>query len=225
MQKVIEPLGFLIYMTLLLYMGIYIYRNHYGTKVHMVFGSMAITLAIAESIYFIPRIYGLITTGLEENLLLLGWGRIGHLLVITLFFSMFIDLKKESFGIKKKIPLDKLLYGLLIFRVAIGLLPQNQYFQLEGNRTFLLLRTVPLIVYLLIIALVIVLYSLKKGEKDMVAIAIMLIPLGFLVNPNFVKVSNYSELAIKAVIRCLLLLGIVFIGFKEVRKSNELKRF
>ena len=30
----------------------------------MVFGSMAITLAIAESIYFIPRIYGLITTGL-----------------------------------------------------------------------------------------------------------------------------------------------------------------
>lgn len=225
MQKVIEPLGFLIYITVLLYMGIYIYRNHNCKKVHMVFGTMAITLAIGESIYFIPRIYGLITTGLEDNLLLLGWGRIGHLIVITLFFSMLIDLKKEVFGIRKKIPLDKLLYGLLIFRVAIGILPQNQHFQLEPDRIFLLLRTIPLVVYLVVIALVMVLYSLNKGTKEMIIISIMLIPLGFLVDPNLVKASSYLELVIKVVIRSLLLLGIIFIGFRDVRKSNELSRF
>lgn len=225
LQKILEPLGFLVYIVILLYMGIYIYRNHNGNRVHMAFGSLGMTLAIGESIYFIPRIYALITTGFEENLTLLGWGRIGHLIVMTLFFSMLIDLNKECFGLRKKVPLDKVLYGLLVFRVVIGVFPQNGHFQLQPDRTFLLLRTIPLIAYLIIVAIVIIICSWNRGTPGMPLLAFMLIPLGFIVEPEFIGNSSYVMLAIKSVIRALLLLGIVFIGFREVRKANELSRF
>ena len=225
LQKILEPLGFLIYIVILLYMGIYIYRNHSGNRVHIAFGSLAITLAIAEGIYFIPRIYALITTGLEENLRLLGWGRIGHLIVMTLFFSMLIDLNKECFGLRRKVPLDKLLYGLLVFRVIIGIFPQNGHFQLQPDRTFLLLRTIPLIAYLIIVAIVMIICSWNRGATGMPLIAVMLVPLGFIVELELIENSSYIILAIKSVIRAMLLLGIVFIGFKQVRKANELSRF
>jgi len=225
LQKIIEPLGFLVYMVILIYMGIYIYRNHNGNRVHMAFGSLAITLAIGESIYLIPRIYALITTGLEENLMLLGWGRIGHLVVMTLFFSMLIDLNKECFGLRRKVPLDKLLYGLLVFRVVIGVFPQNGHFQLEPNRTFLLIRTIPLIAYLIIVAIVIIICSWNRGVRGMPLLAMMLVPLGFTVEPELIENSSYIMLLMKSVVRGLLLLGIVFIGYKEVRKANELSRY
>ncbi len=225
LQKIIEPLGFLIYLVIIIYMGVYIYRNHNENRVHMAFGSMALTLAIGEMLYLIPRIYSLITTGLEDNLRLLGWGRIGHMIVLTLFFSMLIDLSKECFRLRKKVPLDKLLYGLLIFRVVIGIFPQNAHFQLEPDRTFLMLRTVPLIVYLVIVALVVILCSWNKRSKGMMLLAIILVPLGFVIEPEFIQTSSYLELAIKSVIRALLLLLILFIGFKQVRNANELSRF
>ncbi|MGM0396952.1 MAG: hypothetical protein ACQEP4_07840 [Bacillota bacterium] len=225
MQKVIEPLGFLIYIILLLYMGVYIYRNHKCNKVHMIFGSMALTLAIGEALYIIPRTYALLTTGLEDNLTLLGWGRIGHMIVITLFFSMLIDLKRESFELRKKVPLDKFLYGLLLFRVVLGIFPQNGHFQLEPDRTFLILRTIPLIAYLGIIALVIITLSIKRGNMNMTLLALVLLPIGVLVEPEFIQTTAYWQLIIKAALRGLLLLGIVFIGFKDVRRANELSRF
>ena len=225
LQKILEPLGFLVYIVILLYMGIYIYRNHNGNRVHMAFASLAMTLAIGESIYFVSRIYALITTGLEDNLKLLGWGRIGHLIVMTLFFSMLIDLNKECFGLRKRVPLDKLLYGLLIFRVVIGIFPQNGHFQLQPDRTFLMLRTVPLIAYLAIVAVVIIICSWKRGASGMPLLAVILVPLGFIVEPDLIENSSYLWLVIKSVIRSLLLLGIVFIGYKEVRKANELSRF
>lgn len=225
MQKILEPLGFLVYIAILIYMGIYIYRNHNGNKVHMAFGSLAVTLAIGESIYFLPRIYALITTGLEDNINLIGWGRLGHLIVMTLFFSMLIDLNKECFGLRKKVPLDKLLYGLLVFRVVIGIFPQNGHFQLQPDRTFLFLRTVPLVAYLVVVAIVIIICSWKKGSNGMPLLAIMLLPLGLVIEPELFESSSYLVLVAKSALRALLLLGIVFIGFKQVRKANELSRY
>jgi hypothetical protein len=144
---------------------------------------------------------------------------------MTLFFSMLIDLNKECFGLRRKVPLDKLLYGLLVFRVIIGIFPQNGHFQLQPDRTFLLLRTIPLIAYLIIVAIVMIICSWNRGATGMPLIAVMLVPLGFIVELELIENSSYIMLAIKSVIRAMLLLGIVFIGFKQVRKANELSRF
>lgn len=213
------------YLSLILYMGIYIYRNHNCNKVHMAYGSMGLTLAIAEVLYIIPRTYAILTTGLEDNLFILGWGRIGHMVAMTIFFSMLVDLNKECFGLRKKVPLDKLLYGLLVFRVVIGIFPQNGHFQLEPDRTFILIRTIPLMVYLLVVAMVMVTCSISGKGKGRIPFSILIVMTGFLVEPELFQSQSYWQLVLKVALRGLLFLAIIFTGFREVRKANELSRF
>jgi hypothetical protein len=225
MVKLLEAAGFALYLITILYIGTYISRNNTGNKSHLVFGYLAFILAMAESLYFIPRLYGLLTDGLENHLRILGFGRIGQMLILTLFFLMLTDLVKVRFNLKRKLPMDKLLLALLLFRAVIGLFPQNQWFQLVPDSTFIFLRYIPLVLYVLFLTMTILAHSLKKNDPSFVVISILLLILLMFVEPSIWSIEKIWLTYIMASARGILFVTILFIGFREVRKDNELSRY
>ena len=225
MIKFMEITGSLIYIALIVYMGLYINVKSKGESDQTFFSLMAIVLAISESAYIIPRIYSVLTTGIENKLRLLGWAKIAQFLGLSLFFIMFIHLYKLRFHLKRSPSVDKLLYALMTFRIIIGLLPQNNWFDISINRTFLLLRTIILGLYLFILLTTICMHSIKSNEKSLLPIIGVLIPIFVFIEPQFLNPSNKWLNLLIVVLRALLFIGIVVFYYKEVRKDNELSRF
>ena len=225
LQKIVEPLGFFLYLSMILYMGIYLYRNHNGIKPYIVFGAMAITLVLGDGILILSRIYGLLTTGIQENLTFLGLGRIAQSFIITVFYALLLDLYKERFCILKKPPVEKLLFALLLFRGVITIFPQNLFFELVPSFTFAIIRLVPLIAFSLLLGIIILLHSLKCNDRKFMALSFLIILSAIFIEPRvFMGDGNLINLAVIA-LRGALLSGIIFIGFSQLRKINELSRF
>ncbi len=225
LQKIIEPMGFFLYLTIILYMCIYLYRNHNGNKPFIVFGAMAITLLLGDGILVISRLYGLLTTGIENNLTFLGLGRLAQAFIITVFYALILDLYKERFCISKKPPVEKLLLALLIFRGVITLFPQNQFFQEYQNIAFTIIRAVPLMIFSALVGIIILLHSLKNNDKRFLVLSFLLILSSIFVEPTMFFGDSYIGNILIVGLRGMLFIGIVFIGFCQLRKINELSRF
>lgn len=225
MIKFIEIAGSLIYIALIVYMGFYIYRNSKGKTDHSFFAAMILVLAISESVYIMPRIYAVLTTGIENNLKLLGWAKIIQFIGLSLFLIMFIQLSRLRFNIKRTAPVNKLLYGIMLLRIVIGLLPQNGWFDTTFIRTFLILRTVVLAFYIFALSTTIYVHSIKPYNRSMLPIIAVLIPLFAFIEPQFLNSADRWLTFFMVVLRGLLLLGIVAFYYKEVRKDNELSRY
>lgn len=117
----------------ILIMGGYLIRNSVGSGVYKAFGSFALTLALADGIYLLPRMYALLTTGIEENLNIIGWGRMGHAILVTILFLMFYDIYTSRYSKNKNQKLNKTLFTLGIIRIIISILPGNDYFVLDPS--------------------------------------------------------------------------------------------
>lgn len=225
MQKIIEPISFFIYFVVVLYMGFYMYRNHKGSKVHAGFAWLALTLLLTDSMLMFPRIYAIWTEGIEEHLRLVGIGRIGQALILCLFYAMINDLYKTRFGLKKKLPVDKVLNALLVFRVVTLFFPQNNWFSVNMSKEFMIIRFIPLLLYALILCAVIIIHSLKNDDRSFFVLAILILIGSIFIDPALLSGESTFKLYGYTVIRSLALLGALFIGFKEVHKDNELSRY
>lgn len=208
----------------ILIMGGYLIRNSVGNGVYKAFGSFALTLALADGIYLLPRMYALLTTGIEENLNIIGWGRMGHAILVTILFLMFYDIYTSRYSKNKNQKLNKTLFTLGIIRIIISILPGNGYFVLDPSPFFALLRFIPLAImgFLLIIAI----YYHSKKYKDrnfkiiMVAAVIALV----FTEPRMYGIEGAAVL-VQTVFRSISLVAIVAIGYKELKDINILSRY
>ncbi len=224
MLKYIEPVLHILYLMPILIMGGYLIRNSVGNGVYKAFGSFALTLALADGIYLLPRMYALLTTGIEENLNIIGWGRMGHAILVTILFLMFYDIYTSRYSKNKNQKLNKTLFTLGIIRIIISILPGNGYFVLDPSPFFALLRFIPLAImgFLLIIAI----YYHSKKYKDrnfkiiMVAAVIALV----FTEPRMYGIEGAAVL-VQTVFRSISLVAIVAIGYKELKDINILSRY
>ena len=208
----------------ILIMGGYLIRNSVGNGVYKAFGSFALTLALADGIYLLPRMYALLTTGIEENLNIIGWGRMGHAILVTILFLMFYDIYTSRYSKNKNQKLNKTLFTLGIIRIIISILPGNGYFVLDPSPFFALLRFIPLAImgFLLIIAI----YYHSKKYKDrnfkiiMVAAVIALV----FTEPRMYGIEGAAVL-VQTVFRSISLVAIVAIGYTELTDINILSRY
>jgi hypothetical protein len=121
--------------------------------------------------------------------------------------------------------MDKLLYGLMIFRAVIGLFPQNQWFLLEPDGTFAFLRFIPLVIYVLLLSITLMAHSMKKGDSNIILFTILMIIQLLLVEYPIWGAEKLWITYMMAAGRGLIFLSMIFIGYLEVRKENELSRY
>ena len=128
-------------------------------------GLMAALLGAGDSFHLIPRSYALWTTGLEANAAALGFGKFITSITMTAFYLLLYYVWRERYRIRGQKSLTAAMWGLSILRVALCLLPQNQWLTYRQPLLFGVLRNIPFAI-MGIIVIAIFARETKKTEDQ-----------------------------------------------------------
>lgn len=107
------------------------------------FGLMAVVLGGGDSFHLVPRMYALWTTGLTANAAALGVGKLITSITMTVFYLLLYYVWRERNGISGKSRLTAAMWALATVRVALCLLPQNDWLNANQPLLFGILRNIP----------------------------------------------------------------------------------
>lgn len=162
-QAIAETIFDVVYLSFAIITGITILRKGSNTLVKKV-GLMAVLLGAGDAFHLIPRFYSLWTTGLESNAAILGIGKFITSITMTLFYLILYYIWREYYEIKNQKNLTIIMWALSIIRIALCLLPQNQWLVYRQPLLFGILRNIPFAIMGIII-IVIFAQEVKK-KKD-----------------------------------------------------------
>ena len=126
-------------------------------------GLMAALLGAGDSFHLIPRSYALWTTGLEANAAALGIGKFITSITMTIFYLILYYIWRERYQIKACKSLTGAMWILCISRIALCLLPQNQWLTYRQPLLFGILRNIPFAVMGIVI---IVIFAREAKKAD-----------------------------------------------------------
>lgn len=224
LQRIIEPIIQIIYLTIVFLISSYMYRNSLSNKLYKIFATLALVLGIADSIYIIPRMYALLTTGIEDNLNHIGWGRMGNAIAITVFFLILYDAYNIRYNKRLNPNLNRTLLTLSTIRIILCLLPYNEWFNLIPNSKFALIRFIPLGMMGILLLIILFKQGNKLGDTNFKIIAFTTFIALICLEPR-IYFSEGIGLPIFTIIRSISLVIIVLVGYKELRDINELSRY
>jgi hypothetical protein len=126
-------------------------------------GLMAALLGAGDSFHLVPRAYALWTTGLEANAAALGIGKLITSITMTIFYLLLYYIWRDRYHITGRGRLTGTIWGLAALRVALCLLPQNQWLACRQPLLFGVLRNIPFAAMGLII---IVIYARESRRAN-----------------------------------------------------------
>lgn len=106
-------------------------------------GLMAALLGFGDSFHLVPRSYALWTTGLEANAAALGIGKFITSITMTIFYLILYYIWRDRYQIKARKNLTWTMWILSVLRIALCLLPQNQWLSYRQPLLFGVLRNIP----------------------------------------------------------------------------------
>ena len=107
------------------------------------FGAMGVILGLGDAFHLLPRIMAHMSeNGFARFLFLLSWGRFVTSVTMTVFYLLFYFYYKKRTG-KNSRPMDWFIYACFVLRVALLLLPQNNWGKENESLLFGLLRNIP----------------------------------------------------------------------------------
>lgn len=106
-------------------------------------GLMAALLGAGDSFHLIPRAYALWTTGLEAHAASLGAGKFITSITMTIFYLLLYYVWRERYDVTGRKGLTGAMWGLSLVRIALCLLPQNQWLVYRQPLLFGILRNIP----------------------------------------------------------------------------------
>ena len=128
-------------------------------------GVMAALLGVGDSFHLIPRSYGLWTTGLEANAALLGIGKFVTSITMTIFYLILYYIWRDRNHIKDRKCLTGIMWGLSLARIALCLLPQNQWLVYHQPLLYGVLRNIPFAIMGVIIIVIFWQENSKSNDK------------------------------------------------------------
>lgn len=126
-------------------------------------GLMAALLGAGDSFHLVPRSYALWTTGLEANAAALGMGKLITSITMTIFYLILFYIWRERYEIKDCKRLTGFMWFLAILRIALCLLPQNQWLTYHQPLLFGVLRNIP---FTIMGILIIILFAREAKKAD-----------------------------------------------------------
>ena len=225
MQRIFEPIIHITYLTIVILMGSYMLRNSVGNKFHKIFGSLALTLGLGDGIYLISRMYSVLTTGIENNLKVIGWGRMGNAIIMTIFFLILYDAYNERYSKSNNKSLNNTFYGLALIRSILSILPGNKWFELIPSATYALVRFVPLAIMGLLLIIIMYLHSVKFKDSIFKLISVFTFLAILFMEPLIFFPESPTGVFVLTLFRTISLVSILLIGYKDLRDINVLSRY
>ncbi len=219
-QGIMELLFDAAYLIFALTVGIYLIVKGSG-KFFKMFGIMAVVLSFGDSFHLIPRVYALLTTGLEANAFALGLGKLITSITMTIFYVILYFILEGVWQPNKKWKLGGriTLYALTALRILLCAFPQNEWFSYEGNLLWGILRNIPFA--LMGIGIIVICFTIAKQNKDKsyaIMAVMVILSFGFYI-PVVLFAGVLPIIGILMIPKTLAYVGVVVIGLLKHRKA------
>ena len=164
MQAIVETVFDAVYLVSVITIGILMIRGSKGNNQFRLFGWMAVVLGAGDSFHLVPRALALCTTGLENFTVPLGMGKWITSVTMTVFYVLLYYVWRQRYQVTGKKGVTTAVYGLAGLRVALCMMPQNQWLSANSPLIWGIYRNIP---FALLGLLVIVLfYQSAKAHDD-----------------------------------------------------------
>lgn len=127
MQAIVETLFDAVYLASVITLGILMIKGSKKNAQFRLFGWMAVVLGAGDSFHLVPRALALCTTGLENYTVPLGLGKWITSVTMTVFYVLLYYVWRQRYQIRGKAGITMAVYALAAARVALCMMPQNQW--------------------------------------------------------------------------------------------------
>lgn len=221
--KYFESIFSVLYLASVFYMSIKMISKGKDNKLLKLFGSMGFVLGFGDSFHLIPRIYALLTTGLEANAAALGIGKLITSITMTIFYVILIRIWEIRFDIKD-VKGIRIFAGILaVSRVILTLMPQNKWTLYDAPVSWGIYRNIPFTISGILVVYLILKKATKNKDKIFRNIGIGIIISFTCYVPVVLFAATYRLVGILMIPKTLAYLWIVYIGYKERNQLEIIK--
>lgn len=218
MQAIMEPIFHVVYLTTVIILGIKMLIKSKENQYFKLFGLMSIILGVGDSFHLLPRIYALLTTGLENHAASLGFGKLITSITMTVFYLILYKIWKIRFDVKISKTLDIVMYVLAGLRVVLCLFPQNQWFVSNPPVSWGIYRNIPFTIMGIIIIYLLYSYGVKNKDKDYKNLGIAVLLSFLFYTPVVLWASENFFVGMLMIPKTLAYVWVILIGYKEFKE-------
>lgn len=219
-MKIFEPIFHIFYLTSIFYMSIKMISRGKNNKLVKLYGIMGLTLGAGDSFHLIPRIYALLTTGLEANAAALGIGKFITSITMTFFYVVMLRIWEIRFDIKND-KIIRFLTGILVAaRVILSVLPQNKWTLYDAPVSWGIYRNIPFTIFGILIVWIVLREAIKHNDSTFKKIGIAVIISFACYLPVVLFATTYRAVGSLMVPKTLAYLWVVYLGYKEINLSK-----
>lgn len=164
MQAIVETAFDAFYLVFVISIGIRMVKGSKNNRQFQLFGWMAIVLGAGDSFHLVPRALALCTTGLENYTVPLGLGKWITSVTMTIFYVLLYYVWCERYQIKGKNSLTIATYALAGIRIALCMMPQNDWLSANAPLGWGIYRNIPFAVLGLL--MIVLFYKSAKENND-----------------------------------------------------------
>lgn len=165
MQAIMEPIFDIGYLITVISIGIQMIRKSAGrNRQFTLFGWMAVILGCGDAFHLVPRVIALLTTGLADYTVPLGFGKSVTSITMTIFYVILYHVWRVRYQVKEHTSLSAAVYLLAAIRILLCFMPQNEWLSANPPLNWGIYRNIP---FAMLGALIIVLfYRSAKAAGD-----------------------------------------------------------
>ncbi|MCI9372091.1 MAG: hypothetical protein HFI52_01645 [Lachnospiraceae bacterium] len=184
-------------------------------------GLMAALLGAGDAFHLVPRCYALWTTGLEANAAALGIGKLITSITMTVFYLILYAIWRDRYQITGRTNLTRTMWGLSVLRIALCLLPQNQWLSYRQPLLFGIIRNIPFAIMGIIIIVIFARENNRTKESvfRFMPLAVTL-SFGFYL-PVVLFSGTAPAVGMLMIPKTLAYVWIVFMNWQLYRQSNH----
>lgn len=164
MQALFETIFDVLYLSGVIIAGIILILRGKNNPLLRKFGIMAVVLGVGDSFHLIPRMIALWGSGLEANATPLGIGKLITSVTMTIFYLILYYIWRERYSVKGYKGSTYTIWGLTIARIALCLLPQNQWTSYPQPLLWGIIRNIPFAIMGIII--IVLFWQKSSGGQD-----------------------------------------------------------
>lgn len=223
MQAIMEPIFHVVYLTTVITLGFIMIKKSKDNQYFKLFGIMSVILGFGDSFHLIPRIYALLTTGLENHAASLGFGKFITSITMTIFYLILYKIFKIRFNITDFKKLDITMYILAVLRIALCFFPQNEWFINNPPVSWGIYRNIPFAIMGIIMIYLLYSYGGKNNDRDYKNLGIAVLLSFAFYAPVVLWASENFFVGMLMIPKTLAYVWVILIGYKEFRQFNKSK--
>lgn len=212
----IEPIFDVFYLVSVICMSLKMIYRGKDNKIVKLFGIMGFVLGAGDSFHLIPRIYALLTNGLEAHAAALGIGKLVTSVTMTLFYVILIIIWEIRFNVKNDKNVRVLTAILVAARIILSIMPQNQWTLYNSSVSFGIYRNIPFTILGILVVYLILKKAYENNDVVFKKIGIAVIISFACYIPVVLLASTYRLIGILMIPKTIAYLYIVYIGYKKI---------